>query len=132
MQNQHHEHAFPKHSQSVKFNMPMPQLINSRSTNATIGNMRKLGSINDGFGSSNITSMRFADQQPNTDNYFQHQQMQQAHNQVPMINIQHPMGQHHLRHVNNQPTMNFESRSDQKPMFKKSSFKQHTLVIDET
>jgi hypothetical protein len=65
----------------------MPQLVSSRSSNAAIGNMRKLGSINESFGTSTITSVRFADQQVNTDSYYQRQQMPQAHNQVPTIQI---------------------------------------------
>lgn len=130
MQMQHQDHAFPKHSQSVKFNMPMPQLVSSRSSNAAIGNMRKLGSINENFGTSTITSVRFADQQVNTDSYFQ-QQMPQAHNQVPTIQIQHPM--HQLRRANTKMTMNFVGHSDQMPVInQRRSTMQTPHVIDES
>ena len=48
VQMKHQPHMEFKHSQSVKFNMPMPQLKHAISATGPIGNLRKQGSkIND-------------------------------------------------------------------------------------
>jgi hypothetical protein len=51
----HTAHMGLQHSQSVKFNMPMPQLVHSNSSNAAPGTMRNNGNQNnDGIYHSGI------------------------------------------------------------------------------